>query len=185
VVWLIDPIDGTINFIHQQRNFAISVGVYENGIGKIGLVYDVARDELYHAMKGQGAYVNGKKIQVLEPARVKESIIALNATWLMENKRIDHRLLIPLAMNARGTRSYGTAALELMLVAMGRVDAYISLRLSPWDIGGGAVIVEEVGGIVTNLRGKELDFLSQDTLLVAKPGLHQEILRNYLKNGNW
>lgn len=185
IVWLIDPIDGTMNFIHQQRNFAISIGIYENGIGQIGLVYDVAHNELYHAIKGHGAYLNDKPIPSLKEAKVSEAILALNATWLMENKRIDPHLLIPLAKDARGTRSYGTAALELMFVATGRVDAYISPRLSPWDIAGGAVIVEEAGGIVTNLRGNELDFLSQDTLLAAKPKLHQSILADYLKAGKW
>jgi myo-inositol-1(or 4)-monophosphatase len=185
IVWMIDPIDGTMNFIHQQRNFAISLGVYENGNGKIGLVYDVVHDELYHALSGKGAYLNEKQLPALKEATVKESIIALNATWVMENKRIDHRLLIPLAKEARGTRSYGTAALELVFLATGRIDAYISLRLSPWDVAGGAVIVEELGGIVTNLRGDKLNFISQDSLLVAKPGLHETILKEYLKDGKW
>jgi myo-inositol-1(or 4)-monophosphatase len=185
ILWLIDPIDGTMNFIHQQRNFAISIGVYENAIGKIGLIYDVAHDELYHAIRGSGAYLNGKPLPLLKESTVKESIIALNATWVMENHRIDHNLMIPLVRNARGTRSYGTAALELMFVATGRVDAYISMRLSPWDYGAGAVIVEELGGIVTNLRGEKLDFLTQDSLFAAKPGLHQEILKDYLKDGKW
>jgi myo-inositol-1(or 4)-monophosphatase len=184
-VWMIDPIDGTMNFIHQQRNFAISLGVYQNGTGKIGLVYDVVHDELYHAKSGKGAFLNEKQLPALKEATVKESIIALNATWVMENKRIDHRLLIPLAKEARGTRSYGTAALELVFLATGRIDAYISLRLSPWDVAGGAVIVEELGGIVTNLRGDKFNFISQDSLLVAKPGLHETILKEYLKDGKW
>ncbi|MEH7108013.1 MULTISPECIES: inositol monophosphatase family protein [Bacillaceae] len=185
VVWLIDPIDGTMNFIHQQRNFAISVGIYENGIGKIGLVYDVVHDELYHAQVGKGAYLNDKPLPRLQETSVQESILALNATWVMENHRIDHNLLIPLVRAARGTRSYGTAALEMIFVATGRVDAYISLRLSPWDYGGGTVIVEELGGVVTNLRGRKLDFLTKDSLFVAKPGLHETILSEYLKNGEW
>lgn len=185
VVWMIDPIDGTMNFIHQQRNFAISLGVYENGIGKIGLIYDVVHDELYHAIKGMGAYLNEKPIPQLKETTVKESIIALNATWVMENHRIDHNLLIPLVKNARGTRSYGTAALEMVFVATGRIDAYISMRLSPWDFAGGSVIVEELGGIVTNLKGQKLNFLTKDSLFVAKPGLHQTILKEYLKDGKW
>ncbi|WP_066371889.1 inositol monophosphatase family protein [Neobacillus fumarioli] len=185
IVWLIDPIDGTMNFVHQQRNFAISLGVYENGVGKIGLVYDVVHDELYHAIKGHGAFLNDKKIPALHNREVKDSIIALNATWVMENRSIDHHLLIPLARDARGTRSYGSAALELVYIAAGRMDAYISLRLSPWDVAGGAVIVEELGGIVTNLRGEKLDYLSKDSLLVARPGLHQTILHDYLKDGKW
>jgi myo-inositol-1(or 4)-monophosphatase len=185
VVWIIDPIDGTMNFIHQQRNFAISIGVYENGVGKIGLVYDVAHDELYHAISGNGAYLNDKRLPILKEKDLGESILAMNATWVMENKRIDHKLLIPLAKEARGMRSYGTAALELVFLATSRIDAYISLRLSPWDIAGGAVIVEELGGVITNLRGGKLNFLTQDSLLVAKPGLHETILKEYLKDGKW
>lgn len=185
VVWIIDPIDGTMNFIHQQRNFAISLGVYENGIGKIGIIYDVAHGELYHAINGKGAFMNDAPLPKLNKVAVKESIIALNATWVMENHRIDHNLLIPLVRDARGTRSYGTAALEMVFVATGRVDAYISMRLSPWDVAAGAVIIEELGGIVTNLRGKKLDFLSKDSLLVAKPGLHQSIINDYLNEGKW
>ncbi|WML49395.1 inositol monophosphatase family protein [Neobacillus sp. PS3-34] len=185
IVWIIDPIDGTMNFIHQQRNFAISLGIFENGKGRIGLIYDVVHDEMYHAIRGNGAFINEKRIPALTETTVKESIIGLNATWVMENKRIDHNLLIPLAREARGTRSYGSAALEMVFVATGRIDAYISLRLAPWDVAGGAVIIEELGGVITNLRGKNLDYLSQDSLLVAKPGLHQTILKNYLKDGNW
>lgn len=185
IVWFLDPIDGTMNFIHQQRNFAISVGIFEDGIGKIGLIYDVVHDELYHAIEGKGAYMNDERLPLLKEASVKEAIIALNATWVMENKRIDHELLIPLAREARGTRSYGSAALELVYVATGRLDAYISLRLSPWDFAGGAVIVEELGGRVTNLRGEKLDYLNQDSVFVAKPGLHESILRDYLKQGKW
>ncbi|WP_420491647.1 inositol monophosphatase family protein [Neobacillus drentensis] len=185
IVWIIDPIDGTMNFIHQQRNFAISLGVYENGVGKIGIIYDVVHDELYHAFSGKGAYLNENPIPRLEETTVQESIIALNATWVMENRRIDHNLMIPLVRAARGTRSYGTAALEMVFVATGRVDSYISMRLSPWDYAAGVVIIEELGGIVTNLRGEKLDFLTQDSLFAAKPGLHQTILKEYLKDGRW
>jgi myo-inositol-1(or 4)-monophosphatase len=185
IVWFIDPIDGTMNFVHQQRNFAISLGVYEEGIGKIGLIYDVVHDELYHATKGNGAYLNEKPLDALEVTTVKESIIALNATWVMENHRIDHHLMIPLVRDARGTRSYGSAALEMVFVATGRVDAYLSMRLSPWDFAAGAIIIEELGGVVTNLRGEKLNFLSQDSLFTAKPGLHQAILSDYLKGGKW
>lgn len=185
IIWLIDPIDGTMNFIHQQRNFAISVGVYENGIGKIGLIYDVVHDELYHAIRGKGAFMNDKRLPKLNTTTVKEAILALNASLVLENKRIDHNIIIPLVREARGTRSYGTAALEMVYVATGRVDAYLSMRLSPWDVAAGSVIVEELGGTVTNLHGEKLDYLSKNSLLVAKPGLHQAILKDYLNDGKW
>ncbi|GAA3322932.1 hypothetical protein GCM10020331_044790 [Ectobacillus funiculus] len=132
-VWLIDPIDGTMNFVHQKRNFAISIGVYHDGVGKIGLVYDPVHDELYHALEGEGAYCNGIEIPKLEPGSVSEGVVAVNATWLTENRRLDHRKMAELVRRARGTRSYGCAALEIVYVATGRLDAYITPRLSPWD----------------------------------------------------
>ena len=85
VVWLIDPIDGTMNFVHQKRNFAISIGIYENGIGKIGLIYDPVHDELYHAVKGEGAFCNDLAIPMLEKGTVEHGVIALNAIWLTDN----------------------------------------------------------------------------------------------------
>ncbi|RFU71125.1 inositol monophosphatase family protein [Peribacillus saganii] len=180
IVWIIDPIDGTMNFIHQQRNFAISIGIYENGVGKIGLIYDVVHDELYHAVKGQGAYMNDVKLQELEPVALSDMILSLNATWVTENKRIDPAILSKLVKDIRGTRSYGSAAIELAYTAAGRVDGYISLRLAPWDVAGGAVLVEEVGGLVTDLRGKPLDLVNGGSVFACRPVLHEEVLKKYL-----
>jgi myo-inositol-1(or 4)-monophosphatase len=180
IVWLIDPIDGTLNFIHQQRNFAISVGIYENGKGIIGIIYDVVHDELYCAMKGKGAFMNDNPIPALTVTTVKEAIIGVNATWATENKRFDYRKIVPLVQDARGTRSYGSAALELVYVATGRVDAYISMRLAPWDYAAGVIIVEELGGIASNIVGEKLNLLGNSSVFVAKPGLHQEVLDQYM-----
>ncbi len=183
-VWIIDPIDGTLNFIHQQRNFAISLGVYQDGIGKIGMVYDVVHDELYHAVKGQGAFMNEQRLAPLEEGSVSTSILSMNASWVTENRRIDPNLLAPLVRDVRGTRSYGSAALELAFVAAGRLDAYITMRLMPWDFAGGALLIEEVGGEVTNIKGEELNFLSGDSLFVSKPGLHKEVFERYLSDNS-
>lgn len=185
VVWIIDPIDGTINFIHQQRNFAISIGIYIDGEGLIGLIYDVVHDELYHCIKGQGVYLNDKTIPKLEEARVNEAIIGLNATWLTPNKQIDHEMLIPLVKDVRGTRSYGSAAMEMVYVATGRIDAYLTPRLAPWDFAAGIIMIRELGGAATTLQGKKLDMLNQNSVFVSKPGLYEEILKNYLKGGEW
>lgn len=184
-VWIIDPIDGTMNFVHQQRNFAISIGIYFDGEGLIGLIYDVVHDELYHCIKGNGVYLNEKSIPKLTEAKISEAIIALNATWVAPNKRIDHQLLLPLVKDVRGTRSYGSAAMEMVYVATGRIDAYITPRLAPWDIAAGIIMIKELGGKATNLRGEEVDILKQNSLFAAKPRLHGEILRNYLKDGKW
>ncbi|UII57259.1 inositol monophosphatase family protein [Cytobacillus spongiae] len=184
-VWIIDPIDGTMNFVHQQRNFAISIGIYEDGVGMIGLIYDVVHDELYHAMKDKGAYLNDQPLPKLTNVKVEEAIIGLNTTWVVPNRRIDHSILTPLVRDVRGTRSYGSAALEIAFVATGRLDAYITLRLSPWDFAGGIVIIEELGGVYTTLNGKPFNLLGQNSVLISRPGLHERILKDYLNNGIW
>ncbi|MCC3645529.1 inositol monophosphatase family protein [Cytobacillus oceanisediminis] len=185
IVWIIDPIDGTMNFVHQQRNFAISIGIYENGKGKIGLIYDVVHDELYHCMKGHGVFMNDLELPPLKETDVSKAIIGLNATWVTENRRIDPSLLAPLVRNARGTRSYGSAAMEMAYIASGRVDAYITMRLAPWDFAAGVIMIEELGGIATTVKGEELNYLENNSVFVSKPGLHQQIMKEYLKNGNW
>jgi len=185
IVWIIDPIDGTMNFVHMQRDFAVSIGIYEDGVGKIGLIYDVVADELYHVVKGKGAYMNDTPLAPLKETAVEEAIIGLNSTWVTKNKRIDPNILAPLARDARGTRSFGSACLELAYVASGRMDAYITLRLSPWDYAAGKVLVEELGGKVTSLRNEKLDLLTQNSFFAGKPGVHEEIMEKYLQNGKW
>lgn len=182
VVWIIDPIDGTMNFVHQQRNFAISIGIIEDGIGKIGLIYDVVHDELYHCIKGEGAFLNDSEIPKIKEVPLPESIIGLNPIWLTDNKKIDKNLTGRLVKDIRGTRSYGSAALEIAYVATGRMNAYISMRLAPWDFAGGAVIIEELGGKVTDLQGNPIHYLRKSSFLVASPILHGVILEQYLSS---
>ncbi|OLN21155.1 inositol monophosphatase [Domibacillus antri] len=181
VVWIIDPIDGTMNFVHQQRNFAISIGIYENGIGRLGYIYDVVNDELYYARKGEGAWMNDVPLKKLKPVPVEESIVGISSTWLVNNRHFDQNKLIALAKKVRGTRSYGSAALELAYVASGRLSAYITMRNAPWDFAGGKIIVEEAGGVVSRLDGTELNMLKINPVFACAPGLHGQILEEYLK----
>lgn len=185
IVWIIDPIDGTTNFIYQQMNFAISLGIYENGVGKIGFIYDVIHNELFYSRKNYGAFLNGKRLPKLKTISVDKAILGINATWITENRRIHPNILSSLVRDVRSTRSYGSAALEMAYVATGRLDAYISLRLSPWDIAGGKILLEEVGGTIRSLRGQEIDLLKETSLIVAKPGLYEEIFTKYLHSGKW
>ncbi|MFJ8261673.1 inositol monophosphatase family protein [Rummeliibacillus sp. NPDC094406] len=181
VVWIIDPIDGTMNFIRQHRNFAISIGVYINGVGKLGYIYDVMRDQLYFAEEGHGAFMNEIPLKPLEAISLDKAIIGLNATWVTPNKKIEHLPMIELVRTVRGTRSYGSAALEIVSVACGRMDAYISMRLSPWDVAGGVVIANEVGAIASNLKNEPINLLKQDTFIVANPTIHSEIINHYIQ----
>ncbi len=181
ILWVIDPIDGTVNFVHQKRNFMISVGIFENGVGKLGYIYDVTRDELLSAKKGEGAWLNETPLSPLEKVPIEKAIIGINPTWVTENRRIDYRRLVPIVKQARGARSFGSAAMEMFYVACGWLDAYISLRLSPWDFAAGKIIVEELGGKATTLSGQPLSLLKNSSLIVAKPGLHEYILKNFLE----
>ena len=181
VVWIIDPIDGTMNFVKQHRHFMISVGVYVDGVGVLGYIFDVMREDLFYAIAGQGAWYNDSPMRKLQSLKIEEAVIGINANWVTPNNRINHEKIIELVRTVRGTRSYGSAAMEIAFVVSGKLDAYISMRLAPWDIGGGVVIAKEVGAIATNLKGQAFDFLSTDTFLIANPHIHQKILDNYIE----
>lgn len=177
-VWVIDPIDGTMNFVHMKRHYSISIGIYENGVGMIGIIYDVAQDEIYDAVKGEGAYLNGNKLPKLEPVSIEEAVLGMNASWAL--KESYKKVIPPLIKSLRGTRSFGSAAIEMANIAANRMDGYLTLRLAPWDFAGGLVIIQEVGGKITTAEGKALNMLTVNTVFVAKPGLHDDILERYL-----
>ena len=153
---------------------------FENGKGKIGLIYDVTHDELYHAFQGEGAYINNTKLGKMKEVPLEESILAINATWITENRRIDPSVLSPLVRRVRGTRSYGSAALELAYVAAGRMDVYVTMRLAPWDYAAGCILLDEVGGTYTTIDGKPLNFLENHSIVAGNPAAHRAIFDEYL-----
>ncbi len=181
VTWLVDPIDGTTNFVHQKRNFAITVGIYKDGIGMLGYIYDIVRDELYAAKKGGGAFVNDERLPQVGESSVHTAMIGINARWLAPNQHINHKKLLNMIQECRGTRSYGSAALEMAYVISGKLDAYISVRLSPWDIAGGMVIAKEVGALPSSLSGEMPSLLTSNSFILARPKLHEELLSNYIE----
>lgn len=178
-VWIIDPIDGTLNFVHQQENFAISVGVFVDGKKYAGVIYDVMRDTMYSARAGHGAYKNEEPIVPLVDSELRQSIISMNPNWLTKDYTKD--IYSDIVIKARSARSYGSAALDFAYVATGKVDAYITLRLHPWDFAGGVIIAEEVGAVVTNQMNEPLDMLYANSIMVANKALHEEIYTQYLK----
>lgn len=182
IVWIIDPIDGTMNFVHMQRHFAISVGIYHNGEGVIGFIYDVVADDLYYAVKGRGAFVNGEALPPLKSTEIGKAVIGINAAWGIENKRIDSSITSALIRDVRGTRSFGSATLEMAYIASGKIDGYLSMRLAPWDYAAGKILIEELGGKISSVSGEPLQLLTKQTpVFAAKPGLHEYILENYFK----
>lgn len=176
ILWFVDPIDGTLNFVKQQRFFAISIAVYENGKGKAAFIYDVMADEFFHCLAGQGAYLNSEKLKPIKDCVLKDAMLDLSMSWLKPNKRIDENVLTDVIQTCSGTRSYGAASIELAYVAAGFLNAYFTMRLSPWDYAAGLILIHEVGGIATRVDGRPIDLLTKQTsLLVAGPTLHGEI----------
>lgn len=175
LVWIIDPIDGTTNFVNQKINFAISVALYEKGTPIFGIVYDPIKDELFHALKGNGAYLNDKKLETLKPVSKRDSLISFNSMWAIPNEKIDYNKMWPLIEESRGIRYIGSAALEIVWITVGRLDAYIDFRLSPWDIAAGIVILQELGGEVHTLEQKPFDLFTGSSTLFSRPMLSSEI----------
>ncbi|SDI65359.1 inositol monophosphatase family protein [Natribacillus halophilus] len=177
VTWFIDPIDGTTNYVHQYMNFAISIGIYFEGEGKVGVIYDVIADEMFTAVKGEGAYLNGKKLLPRRKVNFSQAIIGFNARWLVGRARPGTKeVFAGIVRDVRATRSYGSASLELAYIAAGRLDAYVNMRLSPWDYAGAAVLIAETGAECTPLfRGDQL-FMESCTVLAGEKHVHEEIL---------
>ncbi|MCS4486721.1 inositol monophosphatase family protein [Staphylococcus americanisciuri] len=179
ITWVIDPIDGTLNFVHQGANFAISVGVFKNGEPYAGFVYDVMADTLYHAKAGFGAYRNETLLERIPDTQLAQSLVGMNANWLAGKKITP--VLMPIIRDSRSSRAYGSAALEIVHVATGQLGAYITPRLQPWDFAGGMIILEEVGGIATNFVGQPLAITHPDSVIVGNKEIHKTILQEYMK----
>ena len=181
-IWIIDPIDGTMNFVHQKRNFAISIGIYHDGVGEIGFIYDVMDDLLYSVKRGEGAYKNNQKLPLLDDKKVlEESIVIVNNYWATENRVVDEKKIQDLIQKVRGTRSYGSAALEFAYLAEGIADAYLTMQLSPWDVAAGIILVNEVGGITTSADGSPVNLVENTSILSANINVHSDIIENFIR----
>ena len=173
VVWIIDPIDGTLNFIKQQSDFAIMVAIYENGMGQMGYIYDVMQDKLYSAQKGNGAYCNQALIPVVDDKPLKEGLVAISSALMSKEEGLARIV----GRASSGVRLIGSAGIETAHVVSGRLIGYLAASLAPWDIAAGKVIAEEVGLIYTKLNGDRIDLLKKNASLVASPLAHEEIIR--------
>jgi myo-inositol-1(or 4)-monophosphatase len=182
--WLIDPLDGTMNFVHGIPHFAISVGLEQAGEMAAGVVYDPIKDEMFWAEKGSGAYLNDRRIRVSSRRKLEDSLLAAGITARSgadDAERAAFVAQIDAALAATaGVRRFGSAALDLAYVAAGRYDAFWEHRLSPWDIAAGMVLVREAGGYVSEIDGGS-DMLASGSTFAANAHLHQPIgklLRN-------
>ena len=174
-LWIIDPLDGTTNFLHSLPFFSISVALQHRGKTVMGLVCEVNRRELFYAIKNEGAFLNGKKISCSSTEKLTDSLLATGFPYYDFGRREAYlKLLGELMPKSRGIRRLGSAALDLAYTACGRFDAFFEYSLAPWDVAAGAFIVEEAGGIVTDFTGGD-NYLYGKEIIATNRGINKEM----------
>lgn len=174
--WIIDPLDGTTNFLHQLPFFSISVALQQENKTVIGMVYEVNRQECFYAWKNGGAYLNGQTIQVSQNQKMADSLLATGFPYYdYEHTKAYLKVLEHCMKNTRGIRRFGSAALDLAYVACGRFDAFFEYSLNAWDVAGGAFIVQEAGGVVNDFKGGE-DYLFGKEIVAGSAAIQKEVL---------
>ena len=176
-IWIIDPLDGTLNFIHGFPHISISIAVEHQGLLTQGLIYDPLRQELFMASKGNGATLNGKRIRVSQKKYLAETIVGTGFPS-RDKTKVDAytQQFSRVVSSCMDVRCSGSAALDLAYVACGRLDAFWESGLSPWDIAAGVVIIREAGGYVSDFKGGNDTLLTNGEIVASTPKLHTTIL---------
>jgi myo-inositol-1(or 4)-monophosphatase len=174
--WLIDPLDGTTNYAHGLPIFSVSIGLAVEGRMALGVAYDPNADDLYVAERGAGAWLGDQRLAVSTTATLNESLLVTGFPYNLRQTP-DNNLaeFTAFTLRVQAVRRMGSAVLYLAHVAAGRVDGYWELRLGPWDVAAGALLVEEAGGRVTNLEGGPLD-LDAPSVVASNGRIHDEML---------
>ena len=177
-VWIIDPLDGTTNYLHGFPIFAVSIGLQINGRLEHAVVYDPMREELFSASRGQGAQLDGHKIRVSGIKDLQGALVGTGIPYRDANEDMKPylRMLSKVAKNTSGIRRPGAASLDLCYVASGRLDAFWETGLAPWDLAAGTLIIREAGGIVSGLDGTE-DHLESGHVLAGTPRIYRGLAK--------
>jgi len=175
--WIVDPLDGTTNFLHGIPQFAISIGLQREGTIIAGVIYNPANDELYTAERGKGAFLNDQRLRVAGRRKLNECVIACGLPHI---GRGDHELsraeMAEIQNRVAGLRRFGAASLDMAFVAAGRLDGYWERNLQPWDMAAGQIIVREAGGIVSGMAGDD-DPLLTGHLICGNEFVHAELVK--------
>jgi myo-inositol-1(or 4)-monophosphatase len=180
--WIVDPLDGTTNFLHAIPQFCISIGLQREGTMVAGLIYNPANEELFLAERGKGAFLNDQRIRVAARRRLSDAVIACGLPHLGRGDiALGHRETLAIQGHVAGLRRFGAAALDLAWVAAGRLDGYWERDLKPWDMAAGLLIVREAGGFVSDCDGAD-EMLAKGHIVAGNETIHKELLRA-LKSG--
>jgi myo-inositol-1(or 4)-monophosphatase len=175
LIWIIDPIDGTTNYVHDLPGYCISIGLLVDGKLSVGVVYDPWRGELFQGASGRGAWLGGQKLQVSSTERLEQALLASEAPYSTNDRTQTFSSWQRLSLKAQGVRQLGATALDLAYVAAGRLDGFWGTHDNhAWDLAAGAVLIREAGGTITNLDGSDLDPFRPD-VLASNSRIHHEL----------
>ncbi|WP_421942401.1 inositol monophosphatase family protein [Pedobacter sp.] len=174
--WIIDPLDGTTNFIHGIPTYAISVALYEDGVPVIGVVYELNRAEMFYAYKGGKAYLNKKEIRVSGNPDLQSSLLATGFPYYQFDKQAQYvQLLTEMMQKSHGVRRIGAAAVDLVYVACGRFDAFFEYNLQQWDFAAGCFIIQQAGGEIFDFSGGN-EYFNKREIVATNARLSNEML---------
>ncbi len=176
--WIVDPLDGTTNFLHGIPQFAISIALERDREIFAGVIYDPVNDQMFWAEKGQGAYLNRRRLRVSGRRKLPESLFSTGIPFIGADEKeqaVFMRQLSAVAGNSAGVRRFGAAALDLAWVAAGRYEGFWEAGLHPWDVAAGIVLVREAGGYVTDQRGGK-NMMDSGEIIAANDSLHGDLL---------
>ena len=169
-IWVIDPIDGTLNFIHGFPHFAISIARKANGRVEQGLIFNPVSQDLFTAAWGEGATLNDRRIRVSQRTKLKGTLVATNTPRMADAKGLHQKVLEKLVPEVGAVRRTGSTALDLAFVAAGYLDGFLCDHFQEWDVAAGILLVREAGGLVTDLKGSDA-ILESGTLAASNPKL--------------
>ena len=172
-----DPLDGTTNYIHQLPFFAVSIGMEVDGVMELGVAYDPVRDELFHAVRGTGAFVNGERITVSETKDLGQSLLCTGFPYDVRTNLDEYlRYFQQFMLKGFAVRRLGSAVLDLCYLAAGHFDGFWEFKLHPWDVAAGSLIITEAGGQVSGITGQPFSIYSKD-ILASNGLIHQQMVK--------
>src|SRR5437879_9730216 len=175
--WIVDPLDGTTNFLHGIPQFAISIGLQREGTIIAGVIYNPANDELYIAERGKGAFLNDQRLRVAGRRQMDECVIGCGLPHIGRGDlELSRREMTAIQNRVAGLRRFGAASLDMAFVAAGRLDGYWERNLQQWDIAAGQIIVREAGGIVSGIEGND-DALKTGSVICGNEFVHAELVK--------
>lgn len=176
-VWIIDPLDGTTNFIHGFPVYCVSIALAHRGVVQQAVVYDPTRNDLFYATKGRGAYLNDKRLRVSKRTRMGDALIGTGFPFRRgDNFKRYVKMFEEVMTQCAGLRRPGAAALDLCYVAAGCYDAFFETGLNPWDVAAGSLIITEAGGLIGNFTG-EADFMNQREVVAGSPKIYGQLVQ--------